>query len=167
MDIPLIFMHFISHPVFFVKINSIFSCSIRNGAAKSLFVDDFGVSYQSKHMQAIERQLQFHLNRIEYWADTNGFKFSQSKTVSVQFCRRNGLHPDPYFFLYDNSIPVKKETKFLGILLNLKLTFFPYIKGLKKKCVKTLNLLKVVSNTDWGEHRTLFSGCIGPFFDLN
>ena len=58
-----------------VKINSITRC-IRNGVDKSLFVDDFGVSYRSKHMQAIERQLQLHLNGIEDWADNNCFEFS-------------------------------------------------------------------------------------------
>ena len=72
-------------------------------------MDDSGVSYRSKHMHAIERQLQLHLNRIEDWADNNGFKFSQSKTVCVHFCRRRGLHPDPYLVLYDNPIPVKTD----------------------------------------------------------
>ena len=81
-----------------VKINSITSC-IRNGVDKSLFVDDFGVSYRSNHMQAIERQLQLHLNTIEDWADHYGFKFSQLKTVCVHFCRRRGLHPDPNLVL--------------------------------------------------------------------
>ena len=142
----------LSVTLFIVKINSITSY-IRNGVDKSLFVDDFGVSYRSKHMHAIERQLQLHLNRIEDWAENNGFKFSQSKTVCVHFCRRRGLHPDPYLVLYDNPIPVKKETKFLGILLDSKLTFVPHIKGLKKKCIKALNLLRVVSSTDWGGDR--------------
>ena len=64
-----------------------------------------------------------------------------------------GLHPDPYLVLYDNPIPVKKETEFLGILLDSKLTFVPHIMGLKKKCVKALNLLRVVSRTDWGGDR--------------
>ena len=110
-----------------------------DGVDKSLFVDDFGVSYLSKHMQAIERQLQLHLNRIENWDDNSGFRFSQSKTVCVHFCRRRGLHPDPYLVLYNNPIPVKKEAEFLGILLDSRLTFVPHIKGLKKKCVKALN----------------------------
>ena len=39
--------------LFIVIFNSIASC-IRNGVDKSLFVDGFGVSYRSKHMQAIE-----------------------------------------------------------------------------------------------------------------
>ena len=84
----------LSVTLFIVKITS----CIRNGVDKSLFVDDLfdGVSYGSKYMQAIERQLLHHLNRIEDWADNNGFGFSQSKTVSEHFCRRRGLHPDLY-----------------------------------------------------------------------
>ena len=77
----------LSVTLFIVKINSIPSC-VRNGVDKSLFVDDFDVSYRSKHMHAIERQLKLHLNKIEDWADSNGFKFSQSKTVCVHFCQR-------------------------------------------------------------------------------
>ena len=122
---------------FIVKINSITSC-IRNGVDKSLFVDDFGVSYRSKHMHAIQRQLQLHRNRIDDWADNNGFKLSQSKTVCVHFCRKEGSSSG--YLLYDNPIPVTKETKFLGILLDSKLTLVPHIKGLKKKGVKALNL---------------------------
>ena len=65
-------------PLFIVKINSITSC-IRKSVDNSLFVDDFGVSYRSKHMQAIEKQLQLNLNRNDDWADNSGFRFSQSK----------------------------------------------------------------------------------------
>ena len=104
-------------------------------------------------MHAIERLLRLQLNRIEDWADNNGFKFSQSKTVCVHFCRRTVLYPDSYVVLYDNPIPVKKETKFFGILLYS--TFVPHSKGLKKKRVKALDLLSVDSNTDWGGDRTV------------
>ena len=117
-------------------------------------MEEFGVSYRSKHMQAIERQLQLHLNRID-WVDNNGFKFSQSKTICVQFCGRRCFHPDSYLVLFNNPIPVKKETKFLGTLLHSKLSFVPHIKGLRRKCVKALNLLRVVSNTNWGGDRTV------------
>ena len=56
----------LSVTLFIVKIDSITTC-ISNGVDKSLFVDGFGISNLFKHMQAIERQLQFHLNRIENW----------------------------------------------------------------------------------------------------
>ena len=92
---------------------------------------------------------------------------SRNQRLSVCiFCRRRGLHPDPYLVPYNNPIPVKKETKFLVILLDSKLIFGPHIKGLKEKCVKALNLLRVVSNTDWGGDRTvLLRLYIEPLFD--
>ena len=48
----------LSVTLFIVKINSITSC-IRNGVDKSLFIDDFGVSYRSKSMQAIKDSSNF------------------------------------------------------------------------------------------------------------
>ena len=101
-------------------------------------------------MHAIERQLQLHLNKIEDWADDNGFKFPLSKTVCVHFLSKEGSLSRSLLSIFDNPIPVKKETKFLAILLDSKLTFVPHIKGLKNKCIKALNLLRVVSSTDWG-----------------
>ena len=81
------------------------------------------------------------------------FNFFQSKTV----CE----HPDPYLVLNSNPFLVKKETQFLGILLVSKLTFVTHIKGLQKKCVKALNLLRVVSNTDLGGERSSFNAVLG------
>ena len=51
-------------------------------------------------------------------------------------------------------IPVVEESKFLGILFDRKLSFIPHIKYLKAKCLKALNLLKVLSHTSWDADRT-------------
>ena len=59
-------------------------------------------------------------------------------------------HDDPVLHLYGSPIPVVEESKFLGILFDRKLSFIPHIKYLKAKCLKALNLLKVLSHTSWG-----------------
>ena len=51
-------------------------------------------------------------------------------------------------------MPVVEESKFLGVLFERKLSFIPHIKYLKAKCLKALNLLKVLSHTSWGADRT-------------
>ena len=56
--------------------------------------------------------------------------------------------------LYGSPIPVVEESKFLSILFDRKLSFKPYIKYLKDKCLKALNLLKVLSHTSWGADQT-------------
>ena len=57
-------------------------------------------------------------------------------------------------FLSVAPIPVVEESKFLGILFDRKLSLIPHIKYLKAKCLKALNLLKVLSHTSWGADRT-------------
>jgi len=47
-------------------------------------------------------------------------------------------------------IPIVNEFKFLGLIFDKKLTFNKHIKYLKDKCVKALNLLRVVAHKDCG-----------------
>ena len=101
-------------------------------------------------MNSIERKLQLCLNKIQNWADTNGFKFSRTKTACVHFCNKRKHHDDPKLELDGSPIKVLKEVKFLGVIFDSKLNFVPHITMLKEKCVKALDVIKVVANTKWG-----------------
>ena len=77
----------LSTTLFNVKINSIMNC-LDPKTDGSLYVDDFCMCYRSISMQTIERHLQQCINRKEYWASHNGFKFSKSKLnvcISVSY----------------------------------------------------------------------------------
>ena len=143
----------LSTTLFNIKINNIVHCLYYKTDC-SLYVDDVCICYRSKNMRTIERQLQQGLIRIEDWATNNGFKFSKSKTQCVHFCQLKKLHNDPVLRLYGSNIPVVPEAKFLGVIFDRKLSFIPHIKYLKNKCLKPLNLLKVLSHTNWGADRT-------------
>ena len=88
---------------------------------------------------------------LSHWANTNGFKFSSSKTVCIHFCRLRNAHQNPELKLNGTPIPVAEQTKFLGFIFDNKLTFLPHIRYLKEKCLKALNLLRVVAHTSWWE----------------
>ena len=105
-------------------------------------------------MRTIERHLQQCINRIEDWATNNGFKFSKSKTQCVHFCKLRRIHHDPVLYLYGSPIPVVEHSKFLGVIFDRKLSFIPHIRYIKAKCLKALNLMKVLSNTSWGADRS-------------
>ena len=64
------------------------------------------------------------------------------------------MHADPKLHIYGTQIPVVKEAKFLGLIFDHKLSFIPHIKALKAKCLKALDILKVLSHSDWGGDRT-------------
>ena len=142
----------LSTTLFNIKINNIVKC-LDSKTDGSLYVDDFGICYRSKNMRTIERKLQQCINRIEDWATSNGFKFSKSKTQCVYFCKLRKVHNDPVLYLYGSQIPVVEESKFLGVIFDRKLSFIPHIRYLKAKCLRALNLLKVLSHTSWGADR--------------
>ncbi|GFX53849.1 putative RNA-directed DNA polymerase from transposon BS [Trichonephila clavipes] len=81
---------------------------------------------------------------------------SPSKSSCVHFFRKRNLHPDPFIHIGNLQIPVVSEMRFLGVILDSKLTFLPHVLYLRKKCERSLNILKVLSNTLWGADRVSF-----------
>ncbi|GBN29027.1 putative RNA-directed DNA polymerase from transposon X-element [Araneus ventricosus] len=135
--------------LFIIKINGIVS-KLPPYVNSTLFVDGIQIHCAGDDMGFIQRQLQTAINNMTDWSSKNGFIFSPQKTVCMHFCRRRGLHPDPDFQLNGSPIPIVQETKFLGIIFDTKLTFRSHIKHLKTKCIRTLNIMKVLSSTSWG-----------------
>ena len=74
------------------------------------------------------------------------------------FCQLRGLHHDPVLNIYGSPIPVVEEVNFWGLLFDKKLSFIPHSKALKGKCLKAIDVLKVLSNTNWGgDHSVLLN----------
>ncbi|GFT57957.1 probable RNA-directed DNA polymerase from transposon X-element [Trichonephila clavipes] len=119
-----------------------------------LYVDDLQVSCQGSDMRLIERQLQTTVSRLVQWCDQNGHTISPSKSSCVHFCRKRNLHPDPSIHIGHIQIPVVSAVRFLGVIFDCKLTFLPHVLYLRKRCDhRSLNILKVLSNTLWGADR--------------
>ncbi|GBM53583.1 RNA-directed DNA polymerase from mobile element jockey [Araneus ventricosus] len=120
----------------------------------TLYVDDLQISCQGCNLRLIERQLQNAISKIVSWCDENGHTLSAEKSKCVHFCRKRGIHLDPILSIRNDAIPIVDEIRFLGVIFDRKLTFLPHILQLRKKCEKSLNILKVLSCTSWGADRT-------------
>ena len=144
----------LSVTLFVLKINSITE-AVNFGFDKSLFVDDFSITYSSPCMAAIEARMQGCLDRVERWSNENGFRFSKTKTVCMHFCNKRVLHPDPQLKINGSLIPVVQQTRYLGLVFDSKLNFKAHIDYLWQKCRQALNFLKVVSKMDWGADRVV------------
>ena len=75
--------------------------------------------------------------------------------MCVHFHKKRGTLPDPDLYLYGKRIRVVKETKFLGVTIDQKLSFIPHLKTLKTKCMEALDIIKVVANQEWGADKTV------------
>ena len=138
------------------------------GVECSLYVDDFVIMYKSPTIDAIQRKLQYTINRLAKWTLQNGFTISKNKTVAMHFCPDKKCM-DHVLELGGDPIPFVKEAKFLGLIWDTKLTFEPHIKYLKARCQKSLNVLKVLSRTEWGADQTtllkLYRSLVGSKLD--
>jgi len=68
----------------------------------------------------------------------------------MHFTQPHSTNADPDLKLYGVCILVVSEFKFLGLIFDKKLTFNKNVKYLKDRCMKALNLLRVVAHKDWG-----------------
>ena len=115
----------------------------------SLFVDDFALCISASSLRCAERALQGCVNKVQEWVCKNGFKFSENKTVAIHFWKGQRID-DPNIFLNGTKITAVNEARFLGLIFDRRLTFHSHIQDLKLRCLKSLNVLKVVSHTNWG-----------------
>jgi len=136
------------HFIVNIENNSIIKC-LPVGMRGSLYVYVFCICFRYKSLIAIERQIQRCLNNIQKWAYVNGFQFTKSKSLHVFFSAPLGkCHPD--LKLHGASILVVNKCKFLGLIFYKKFTFNKYVTYLKDRCMKALNILRVVTREDWG-----------------
>ncbi|GFT52172.1 putative RNA-directed DNA polymerase from transposon X-element [Trichonephila clavipes] len=96
------------------------------------YVDDLQISCEGSDMRLIERQLQTTVNRLVKWCDQNGHTISPSRSSCVHFCRKRNLHPNPCIHIGNIQIPVVSAVRFLGVIFDCKLTFFPHVLYLRK-----------------------------------
>ena len=143
----------LSPTLFNVQINDIAKIAKQALVGKehecSLFVDDFALCVSASNLHRAERQLQICVNKVQEWASMNGFKFSETKTVAIHFWKGRTVK-DPEIYINGTKIKAADEARFLGLIFDKRLTFQSHIRDLKTRCLKSLNVLKVVSNTDWG-----------------
>ncbi|GBN27822.1 hypothetical protein AVEN_28122-1 [Araneus ventricosus] len=143
----------LSVTLFIIHLSQILNC-LPPYVHGSLYVDDLQISCQGSNMNMIERQLQHAVNKLVAWCDKNGHTISAEKSRCVHFCRKRNIHLDPNIQIRNAPIPVVNEIRFLGVIFDRKLTFLPHTLHLRKKCERSLNILKVLSRTSWGADRT-------------
>ena len=125
----------------------------KKGVSYGLFVGDFVLYYGGTGMNVNERQPQFCINGIHQWSVLNGFKFSKAKTVCMHFCQPRRMQAEPEPPIDGDPMRVVKETKFLGLIFYAKPSYIPHIKYLKIRCLNVLDILMVLSTSDWGAGR--------------
>jgi ribonuclease HI len=142
----------LSVTLFGLRINKI-TTTLTPQVHNCIFVDDYTIYSMAPTVIAAQLNIQATIDALQAWCTTTGFKFSPAKSQAILFHRPRTKPPAPYLTLNHSPIPIVKNIKYLGLTFDSNLNYHSHINALKTKCLKTLNLLKVLSNTHWGGHQ--------------
>ncbi len=119
----------------------------------SMFADDLAIYIRGKNESLLESELQKVINNLNHWAFKIGLRFSESKTVAINFSQKNTAPSQINLRLNNKLLKSTDNAKFLGLLFDKKMTWKEHTNELKSRANKALNILKKLYNTKWGSNR--------------
>nr|CAH7735698.1 unnamed protein product [Callosobruchus chinensis] len=117
------------------------------------YADDFCLYNQSKKHETCLSFLDPAVRDFTSWSEENGFTIAPSKSSYCVFTRHNTREIDE-INIGNLTLPFRKQVPYLGIILDKKLTWKPYVEKIKARCQKGLNFLKTVAKVRWGANQS-------------
>ncbi|KAL4105014.1 hypothetical protein QTP88_020289 [Uroleucon formosanum] len=130
-------------PLLFNIYVSDFSTSINTEIA--LYADDSAIYSSSTDVETVTKNMQDHLNGIQIWGDKWKIKLNPQKSTAVLFTNRRPKTPGN-LKLYGNNIPWSPSIKYLGVILDRKLTWNPQITSKLQQGYQRLKILYPLLN---------------------
>ena len=116
------------------------------------FADDCALIITGKDIAKMKEQMQRALHKCEAWAKSQGLVFAPGKSEAIIFTRKymkTRLSPRR-LKLNGKCIDYVDVVRYLGVLLDSKLSFRPHLSNKVEKCTTLLNLLNSSMGRFWG-----------------
>jgi len=111
----------------------------------ALYADDSAIYSSSTDVETVTKNIQDHLNDIQKWGDKWKIKLNPQKSTAVLFTNRRPKTPGN-LKLYGNNIPWSPSIKYLGVILDRKLTWNPHITSKLQQGYQRLKILYPLLN---------------------
>ena len=130
--------------------------NLESSVQKSIFADDSAIWKTGGSLESTTKQIQKELTKIESWCSKWGFNLSVRKKVGMVFSEVN-RSDQTTIKLENQNIKFVKKTKFLGIVLDNRMSWSEHIKYKADKCKKILNLMRCLLGQGWEPTKQVFS----------
>jgi len=154
----------ISPTLFMLMMNDIFN-ELSEDIKYSIYADDCALWISGKCINKLIESMQGALRKVEEWTEKWGFNMAPHKTKAMVFTNRRKYHTNQ---LSMTGCPIEfvKTFKFLGVVLDSKLTWARHVRYVRDRCQGDLRLMSVVSARGWGADtqslRKLYTSLIRP-----
>ena len=141
-------MAVLSPLLFNIFINDIPLMNSKNKCHSMLFADDLATLFIYRKSGHLEARVKQYLMRLERWLTANRLEMNAKKCTYTVFSRGNTN--TKFSFPFNGSvISEEKEPKFLGVVLDQRLTFSKHVEYIRDRCASRLNILRIISHKSW------------------
>lgn len=91
------------------------------------FADDKAIITNSHDPSIASSHIQEHLSLLEKWYKEWGVKINESKSIQCTFTLRKGICPP--IALNEQILPTAQSTRYLGIIIDQRLTWSPHLRN--------------------------------------
>ncbi|XP_071635064.1 uncharacterized protein [Temnothorax longispinosus] len=118
-----------------------------------LYVDDVVIYSTNKNLEDAVRSVNESIQKITDFLSGKGLSLSPTKSQSVIFTHKKKM-PTIIPEVAVTNIPIhySETVRFLGIILDSKLSGKPHFTAVVGKCRKALNIMKALAGVWWGAH---------------
>ena len=124
------------------------------------YADDLVLVITARDVKTAEEKLNLAMHGVNYWMEDHGLQLAAAKTEIVLFTRKHIETIIP-ICIGEDRILAKENLKYLGVLLDTKLTFMAQILKITEKAARLTNALsRLMRNTrgpKTGKRRLLMS----------
>ncbi|MCP3668244.1 MAG: hypothetical protein GY696_38110, partial [Gammaproteobacteria bacterium] len=132
--------------------DSLFTKLNESGFPSIGYSDDGVTLIRGNILSDVCNRMQQALAILEAWCIPRGLSVNPKKTELVLFTRKLLSKAEGYKrpVLFGKALLLRQEVKYLGVILNEKLSWRPHIKALKKKASKALWICRRLIGLRWG-----------------
>ena len=124
--------------LFIIYINDI--PEINKLAKFILYADDANIIVTGTNISEVEEKLCQLSDHLVRWVNSNGLVLNLKKTHYMIFCRQN-ITENPVVKINNRIITRVQEARFLGVIIDEKLTWSAHIKSLKSKMSRYIGIM--------------------------
>ena len=106
-----------------------------------LFADDTNIYFESNELKSLEEIMNKEFMKLYEWLCINRLSLNISKTNFVVFQAKNKPKSPVTILINNKAIDEVEEVKYLGIIVDSKMTFKTHINELKKKISRSIGIL--------------------------
>ncbi|CAH2097448.1 unnamed protein product [Euphydryas editha] len=133
------------------------------------YADDIALYSCSLSFSEANSKLNSALYYLNNWLTDHGLTLSVSKCSGIVFTRKRSVPDSISLHINNQPITIQNHVKFLGVILDSKMSGVQHLNYISNKCEKNINILRSLSGVRWGSHpysqKLLYNAIIRSHFD--